>query len=153
MFLLLVSFFFCISSIFPVDVACKIALPVKKAKISSPFGIRQDPLLHTRKFHSGIDYSAKIGSFVKSVAKGQVVYSGKYAGFGNLVVVRHSDNLTTHYAHLWGMRVRVGDILQERETLGFLGETGRTIGPHLHFEARLNGIPINPLYLGGLICG
>lgn len=142
-----VSFLFCIQASLSMYLGCQGIYPLQHAKVSSSFGMRLDPFLHTKKFHSGIDFIGEPGSKVRSSAKGQVIFSGTYAGYGNLVVVRHTDNLTTHYAHLWGARVHVGQIVQSGETLGFLGETGRVTGPHLHFEVRWNGIPINPLWI------
>ena len=147
MFLHIVSFYLFFQAALQTDISCKITLPIKKAKITSSFGLRQDPLVNTNKFHSGVDLAAHVGSSVRSLAKGQVIYSGDYAGFGKLVVIRHSDNLTSHYAHLWGIRVHVGEIVNSGETIGFLGETGRTTGAHLHFEIRWKGRAINPSWI------
>lgn len=147
MFSFFVPFLFCMQALLPMHLDCQGIYPLQHAKISSQFGVRFDPFLRIKKFHSGIDFISEPGSKVRSSAKGQVIFSDVYAGYGNLVVVRHTDNLTTHYAHLWGIRVHVGQMVQSGETLGFLGETGRATGPHLHFEVRWNGIPINPLWI------
>lgn len=146
---LLTSFLFCIRGFFPMHSNFQVPSPIKDARISSPFGLRQDPFTSTMKFHSGVDFSAEIGEPIQAVAKGHVIYSGEHGGFGNLVVIRHSDNLTTHYAHLWAPDVFVGQHIQSGETLGFVGESGKATGPHLHFEVRWNGTPIDPRWLIG----
>ncbi len=121
-------------------------LPVR-GEITSPFGVRTDPILRTKRLHSGLDIGATIGSFIRPIAAGRVIFGGPYQGFGNLIAIKHGNNITTLYAHCWGVKVRVGDLVSPSTILGFVGETGRATGPHLHFEVRYQGVPVNPLWV------
>ena len=118
-----------------------------KGEITSMFGMRTDPIVRTKRFHSGVDIAATIGSPIRPIAAGRVIFSGKYEGFGNLVVVKHGSSITTHYAHCWAVKVKVGDLVSRRTILGFVGETGRATGPHLHFEVRYQSVPLDPLWV------
>jgi murein DD-endopeptidase MepM/ murein hydrolase activator NlpD len=125
----------------------QLAQPVVHARVSSDYGIRVDPLHGRHAFHEGIDLAASIGSIVRAVAPGQVIFSGYHAGYGRVIALRHNDEVTTLYAHCWAVRVTVGDRVQAGSILGFVGESGRATGPHLHFEIRINGKSLDPLAL------
>jgi murein DD-endopeptidase MepM/ murein hydrolase activator NlpD len=125
----------------------QLAQPVEHARISSDYGTRVDPLHGRTSFHEGIDLAASIGSVVRAVAPGQVIFSGYHAGYGRVIALRHSDEVTTLYAHCWAVRVNVGDRVQAGSVLGFVGESGRATGPHLHFEVRVNGKSFDPIAL------
>lgn len=119
-------------------------LPVKAAYLGSPFGQRSDPIAGLRAMHEGIDFNAEIGSPVVAAADGVVLSAAYHNDFGNMIDVDHGDGLTTRYAHLSSMNVKAGGIVKRGEVLGAVGVTGRSTGPHLHFEVRVRGIPQNP---------
>ena len=117
--------------------------PVDFARISSPYGVRFHPVLRTVKMHTGIDYAAPSGTPIKAPADGEIVFKGWKGGYGNTVMLQHSNGVETLYAHMSafspaGGKGRAGEII------GYVGSTGRSTGPHLHYEARLNGQPVNP---------
>ena len=117
--------------------------PVAYTRISSPFGYRVHPVLHTVRMHTGIDYAAPTGTPIKAAADGEVIFKGWKGGYGNTVMIRHASGVETLYGHMSAFspadgRVRAGEVI------GFVGTTGRSTGPHLHYEARVNGQPVNP---------
>ncbi len=118
-------------------------IPVE-GRISSRFGLRIDPFDGKKRFHRGIDIEAPSGTPVRAFMDGKVVFSGKKGGYGNLVVIRHNDGKETYYAHLKEINVRAGEIVKGGEVIGKVGSTGRSTGPHLHFEIRVNKNPVNP---------
>lgn len=111
---------------------------------TSSFGWRDDPMRHRRKFHSGADVRAKSGTPVFCAGDGVVVFSGRQGGYGNIVMVDHGGGVITRYAHLRRIIAQKGQALAAGEELGLVGSTGRATGPHLHFEVRLDGSPVNP---------
>ncbi|MEO8106708.1 MAG: M23 family metallopeptidase [Actinomycetes bacterium] len=120
-------------------------------EVTSPYGMRMHPVLHVRKLHSGTDFSGA-GSPVQAAAGGTVIRADFDVAYGNYVVVWHGhfrgQSVATLYAHCRSLDVRIGDRVKRGDTLGAIGETGYTTGPHLHFEVRLAGRPIDPeLYL------
>jgi murein DD-endopeptidase MepM/ murein hydrolase activator NlpD len=118
-------------------------LPVR-APVSSAFGMRKDPFSHQAKFHKGLDLSAPEGMHVAPALAGTVVFAGYMNGYGNTVVVQHAGELQTRYGHLGSLAVRVGDRVDSQNTLGTVGSTGRSTGPHLHFEVIRNGMAVDP---------
>ncbi|UOO81826.1 peptidoglycan DD-metalloendopeptidase family protein [Uruburuella testudinis] len=117
--------------------------PVSYTRISSPYGVRFHPVLRTVKMHTGIDYAAPTGTPIKAPADGVMTFKGWKGGYGNTVVLQHSNGVETLYGHMSafspaGGSVRAGDII------GYVGSTGRSTGPHLHYEARVNGQAVNP---------
>ncbi len=118
--------------------------PVKKGWISSGFGRRTDPFTGKKKFHRGIDFAGKAGSEVLAVAAGVVIASRWEKGYGNIVEIRHADGYVTHYAHNRENLVKVGDRVEKGETIAIMGSTGRSSGPHVHFEVRRNGKIVDP---------
>lgn len=124
--------------------------PVDGARISSKFGYRIHPIRKTRRMHTGVDYAAPTGTPVKATADGTVVRAGVAGGYGNMVEVQHSDGTTSRYAHLHAFRTSVGQPVKQGQVIGLVGSTGMSTGPHLHFEIRKNGSPVDPL---GMISG
>jgi murein DD-endopeptidase MepM/ murein hydrolase activator NlpD len=115
-----------------------------QAPVSSEFGNRKDPFTRETKYHRGIDIAAPEGMPVQAALGGRVVFSGYASGYGNTVVVEHGRGYRTRYAHLGSMAVRKGDIIKTEQVLGSVGSTGRSTGPHLHFEVSRYGERINP---------
>jgi murein DD-endopeptidase MepM/ murein hydrolase activator NlpD len=112
--------------------------------VSSPFGMRMHPIFGVNRMHTGIDIDAPLGSPIVSAAQGVVAFSGWLGGYGNTVIVQHDQVHTTLYAHLNSLPVDKDQDLEQGEVLGYVGMTGWTTGPHLHFEIRKNGDPVNP---------
>jgi murein DD-endopeptidase MepM/ murein hydrolase activator NlpD len=128
----------------PAGEAPEPALARLPGRVSSDFGWRRDPLSGTNRFHRGVDIAAAYGSEVPAAAEGKVVFSGTQGGYGNLVVVRHEGGTETRYAHLSQLDVREGDVIRAGAIVGRVGQTGRATGPHLHFEVRDEGQPVDP---------
>ena len=128
------------------------AYPLASGLVSSPYGMRKDPLLaKLRKAHIGLDLPARQGTAVHAAGYGTVIYAGRYLGYGGLVVLAHAQNVTTHYAHLSRIDVQTGEKVSPGTQLGTVGMTGRATAPHLHFEVRVNGYPQDPVdYLPGI---
>lgn len=119
-------------------------MPAADQRITSTFGYRSDPFTRRSAMHGGIDFKGAVGSPIYAAAHGRVIYAGRKGGYGNFVEVDHGNGLTTRYAHLSRIDVKVGQAIDAGETLGGLGSTGRSTGPHLHFEVRINGRAVNP---------
>jgi murein DD-endopeptidase MepM/ murein hydrolase activator NlpD len=115
------------------------------APVSSKFGWRLDPLSGETKFHQGVDIAVAYGHDVKAAADGIVSFAGVQNGYGNTVVIDHGGGRQTRYAHLSQELVRAGDVVSEGQVLGKSGNSGRSTGPHLHFEMLVNGRPVNPV--------
>jgi murein DD-endopeptidase MepM/ murein hydrolase activator NlpD len=107
--------------------------PLVPMIVSSPFGVRADPLTGQRRFHAGTDLDAPQGATVYASASGLVVYAGLQGGYGKHVVIDHGDAVRTHYSHLSTIMVEPGQIIDEGDAVGLSGSTGRSTGPHLHF--------------------
>jgi peptidase, M23 family len=117
--------------------------PVVYTRISSPFGYRVHPVLHTVRMHTGIDYAAPSGTPIKATADGVITFKGWKGGYGNTVMIRHSNGVETLYGHMSAFTPAQGTV-RAGEVIGFVGTTGRSTGPHLHYEARVNSQPVNP---------
>jgi len=115
-----------------------------QGRLSGGFGNRLDPFNGEGAFHAGVDISANYGDPVRAAADGFIVFVGRRAGSGRLVVVDHGGGLTTWYAHLSRFRAYRGQALQRGDVIGYVGSTGRSTGPHLHYEVRLWDAPLNP---------
>ena len=120
------------------------ALPVNRGFFSSNFGWRLDPFTGQRTMHEGVDFVAEVGAPIKAAAGGIVVYSDIHAGYGNMIEVDHGNGLVSRYAHASKRLVKEGDVVMRGQKIGEVGSTGRSTGPHLHFEVLLNGTPQNP---------
>lgn len=125
--------------------AIPIANPAPGMPVSSPFGVRKDPLLGLMAFHSGMDFRAISGSLVLATANGTVTAADYNGGYGNMVEVDHGNGLSTRYGHMSQILVSVGQQVKAGDVLGRVGSTGRSTGPHLHYEVRKNGNAINPV--------
>ncbi len=119
-------------------------LPLFNAKITSKFGWRKHPIFGILKYHEGIDLKQKYGAPVRAAADGKVIFAGWAEGYGKLVILKHHKDYTTYYGHLSKIRVKVGQSVYKGQIIGNVGATGWTTGPHLHFEIRKNGIPVDP---------
>ena len=112
--------------------------------LTSSFGVRADPLTHLPSMHEGIDFVAPVGTPVMVTAPGQVLRAEYLGAYGNMVEVSHEDGFVTRYAHLKSISVRPGQSLDRLDPVGTLGNTGRSTGPHLHYEVILRGHPMHP---------
>lgn len=122
------------------------AWPCRKSRISSRFGRRRDPFTGRRAQHNGVDFAPGYGARVVASMDGRVTYAGYMGGYGKLVVIRHSNNFETRYGHLSRISagIRKGKYVNQGRQIGNVGSTGRSTGPHLHFEIRKSGRPQNP---------
>jgi len=118
--------------------------PVKWGWLSSPFGRRNDPFTGRLAWHKGVDFAGKDGSDIISVGSGVVTWAGERYGYGLLVEVNHGDGFTTRYGHAKEVLVSVGDIVGKGQTVALMGSTGRSTGPHVHFEVRKHGKALDP---------
>ena len=116
-----------------------------EGRITSYFGTRHDPINGQQKNHSGLDIAAPRGTPIEAAAAGKVVFSGWRGGYGNQIIVEQADGKQISYAHAEQLLVKVGDRVQAGQPIATVGSTGRSTGPHLHFEIRENGRPVNPL--------
>ncbi len=122
----------------------ELSLPVK-GEITSRFGFRIDPLDGKRRHHNGIDIAVPEGTNIKPILSGKVVYSGYSKGYGNCVIIEHEGGIQTIYAHNSKNFVKVGDTVTPQTVIALSGSTGRTTGPHLHFEIRKKGKALDPM--------
>ena len=118
--------------------------PVVVGYESSPFGMRIDPFTGELSFHPGIDFAGPEGEPVKSVAAGVVTWAGPRAGYGDMVEIDHGNGYSTLYGHSEKLLVHVGEVVKKGQEIALLGSTGRSTGPHVHFEVLYNGKPVNP---------
>ena len=118
--------------------------PAPGARSGSPYGNRVDPFTRHASFHPGIDLVAPTGTAIVATAGGRVIQSGPHGGYGNAIDIRHSDGIVTRYGHTSKIFVRVGDVVMPGQKIGEVGSTGRSTGPHLHFEVIVDGAQINP---------
>lgn len=128
----------------------KFSFPLRELKrISSGFGDRTDPLTGQTRFHHGMDIAASQGTPVYPASSGKVIFSGKKGGYGNMVEILHDDGLVTRYGHNAENTVKEGDIVSPSRPIAYVGSTGRSTGPHLHFEVLRNGKALDPESLYG----
>jgi murein DD-endopeptidase MepM/ murein hydrolase activator NlpD len=113
--------------------------------ITSGFGYRYHPILHFTRFHAGIDFGAGWGSPIVAAADGQVVAAGWAGGYGREVQIAHGGGLTTVYGHMSGIVASPGSFVRQGQLIGYVGSSGLSTGPHLHYEVRKDGVPVNPL--------
>jgi murein DD-endopeptidase MepM/ murein hydrolase activator NlpD len=119
-------------------------LPASMEYISSGFGYRSDPFTGEGAFHAGLDFKGPYGAPIYAAAKGTVSFVGQRQGYGNCIEVNHGNGLLTRYAHMSAFGARVGQLVKAGDRIGAIGSSGRSTGPHLHFEVRINDRPINP---------
>jgi len=127
-----------------------VTAPLESYEISSPFGVRGDPVNRHGSFHTGIDLRAPYMSPVYTMASGVVTYAGYRDDYGKVVEIDHGNGLASRYAHLSRYTVSVGQQVTGRAQIGFLGSTGRATGPHVHYEVLVNGEPQDPEKFLGL---
>ena len=116
-----------------------------KGWLSSRFGYRNSPFTGKKEFHKGVDISTRMGAPIIAGADGIVSFTGLDQGYGRVVTIKHGYGLKTRYAHLKKALVKKGQYVKRGETIGLVGNSGRTTGSHLHYEVHLNGVPVNPI--------
>lgn len=114
-------------------------------RITSYFGNRLSPYSNYYQFHTGVDIANNMNTEVKATAKGKVVFAGRRGTYGKLIIVDHDNGYQTYYAHLNSIVIEVGDSINQGQIIGYMGQTGRTTGTHLHYEVRYSGRPLNPI--------
>src|SRR3954468_15289474 len=117
---------------------------VGEVEFTSGFGVRSDPFLGRPAMHTGLDFRAATGDPVRATANGKVISSGWAGGYGRMVEIDHGNGLSTRYGHLSEIHVRVGDVVKIGQVIGAVGSTGRSTGPHLHYETRIDGDAVDP---------
>jgi murein DD-endopeptidase MepM/ murein hydrolase activator NlpD len=118
--------------------------PVKNGWVSSYYGTRTDPFTGRRAMHNGMDFAGKEGTEVLAVAAGIVTFSGKYQGYGHMVEISHGNGYITRYGHNRENLVKAGDVVEKGQAIALMGSTGRSTGPHVHFEVLKNGRGVDP---------
>src|SRR5262245_23774848 len=117
---------------------------IGQVEFSSGFGIRSDPFLGRPAMHTGLDFRGSTGDPVRATAYGKVIAAGWQGGYGRMVEIDHGNTLSTRYGHLSEINVKVGDIVRIGQVVGAVGSTGRSTGPHLHYETRIDGDAVDP---------
>jgi murein DD-endopeptidase MepM/ murein hydrolase activator NlpD len=125
------------------------ALPIRKPvpgelDATSGFGVRIDPFVNHPAMHTGIDFRGTVGESVHATAAGTVTVAGWSGGYGRMIEIDHGNGLATRYGHLSAIEVKVGQTIKTGQVIGRVGSTGRSTGPHLHYETRINGEAVNP---------
>lgn len=118
--------------------------PISKGWISSYFGMRNDPFTGKRTMHKGMDFAGKEGSEVVAVAAGMVTWAGERYGYGEMIEINHGKGVVTRYGHNKKLMVKVGDRIKQGQVIATMGSSGRSTGPHVHFEVLKNGKTVNP---------
>ena len=118
--------------------------PILSGWLSSRYGTRIDPFSGKKAWHEGVDFAGKVGSDIVAVASGVVSWSGERYGYGKMVEVAHGDGVITRYAHNQENLVKVGDMVRRGDVVALMGNSGRSTGPHVHFEVHKNGRPVDP---------
>ena len=118
--------------------------PINNYTVTSRFGDRTDPISHTESYHNGIDLAAEFGEKIFASMSGEVEFAGYDSSYGNYVKIKHSSSFKTVYAHCSKLNVKTGDKVKAGQVIALVGSTGRSTGPHLHFEVLCNDIKVNP---------
>ena len=123
--------------------------PVKGARLSSKFGVRKHPILGFSKMHRGVDFAAKRGTPIMAAGDGRITYAGRNGSFGRFVEIKHLNNFKTRYAHLYkySKGIKKGRMVKQGDIIGYVGTSGRSTGPHLHYEVKHKNRTINPMKL------
>jgi murein DD-endopeptidase MepM/ murein hydrolase activator NlpD len=124
--------------------ALPLVRPIAGSRVSSRFGYRNDPFLNRPALHAGLDFVAATGAEVRATASGTVIFAGWQGGYGQMVEIRHVSGVSTRYGHLSAVLVRKGQQVGRGALIGRVGSTGRSTGPHLHYETRRKGQPVDP---------
>ncbi|MFP6562812.1 M23 family metallopeptidase [Paraburkholderia sp. B3] len=127
----------------------RFAMPLDYRRISSPFGMREHPVYGELRFHKGVDLTAPVGTPIYAAAAGTVEMATDRLGYGKHIVLHHADGYSTYYGHLsaYASKLKPGQRVEQSQLIGYVGRTGTTTGPHLHFETRINDRPVDPLTL------
>ena len=125
--------------------ASSVVFPILNPRLSSKFGKRHHPVRKTRRHHNGVDLAAPENSHVRAIASGRVIFADTYSGFGKLVTIDHGGGYVSMYGHLSEIRINIGENVKAGDLIGRVGSTGLATGPHLHFEWRKDGKPLDPL--------
>lgn len=128
-----------------IAVAVPSRMPVDGVTLTSGYGMRNHPILRQRRKHNGVDLAAPRGTPVYATADGLVGMAQYYSSYGNYVQIEHGGAMQTRYAHLSSYTVSEGDNVSKGDLIGYVGSTGRSTGPHLHYEVRVEGAPVNPI--------
>jgi murein DD-endopeptidase MepM/ murein hydrolase activator NlpD len=123
--------------------------PISGAKLTSGFGVRVHPLLGYTKMHEGVDFGASAGTPIHAAGAGEIDIAGRESGYGNIVVIKHNAKFKSMYAHMqrFAAGIRPGVHVNQGQVIGYVGSTGRSTGPHLHYEVRINDRPTNPMLI------
>jgi murein DD-endopeptidase MepM/ murein hydrolase activator NlpD len=116
-----------------------------RGTLTSGFGLRRSPFSGSERMHQGLDISNRIGTPIRAPARGAVTFSGPDGAYGICITIDHGNGIATRYAHLSKASVNVSDYVQRGDVIGYLGNTGRSTGPHLHYEVHVRGVPVNPM--------
>jgi len=114
--------------------------------VTSSFGMRISPFTGRSQFHHGLDISTRTGSNIRAPADGVVTFVGRSGGYGKILVINHGNGLVTRYGHLRSFAVKIGQKVKRDQVIAYVGNSGRSTGPHLHYEVMLAGVPTNPMY-------
>lgn len=118
--------------------------PVQKGWVSSAYGMRTDPITGKRAWHNGIDIAATLGSPVMAIAAGVVTFAGEKSGYGKMIEINHGNDVTTRYGHHDTLKATTGDIVRKGQIIGEMGSSGRSTGPHVHYEIFKKGRSVDP---------
>ena len=123
--------------------------PVKGARLSSKFGVRKHPILGFNKMHRGVDFAAKRGTPIMAAGDGRITYAGRNGSFGRFIEIKHLNNFKTRYAHLYkyAKGIKKGRTVKQGDIIGYVGTSGRSTGPHLHYEVKHRNRTVNPMKL------
>lgn len=124
--------------------AIPLSRPMKNYYVSSGFGRREDPITGRKAMHQGLDFVGVTHEKIISPSRGKVVLAGRFSGYGNAIVIDHGYGITTRYGHLFAVTVKPGQIVKKGDVIAMQGNTGRSTGPHLHYEVRYKNTPLNP---------
>ena len=113
--------------------------------LTSGFGYRLSPFTGQAKLHAGLDIANRVGTPIVAPAKGTVTFSGWQGAYGNVIIINHGNSITTRYAHMEKALAKEGQVVNRGDVIGTIGNTGRSTGPHLHYEVRVGGVPVNPM--------
>lgn len=134
----------------PTSVSIPSIQPVSISRMSSGFGMRVHPVLGGRRKHEGVDLPAPVGTPIRATADGVVEMADWFGGYGLFVKLEHGGSFETRYGHMSRIAVAAGQAVRKGDVIGYVGTTGRSTGPHLHYEVRIDGQAVNPLaYMGG----
>ena len=120
-------------------------MPLDDTRLTSDFGMRTHPVLGGRRSHKGVDLAAPTGTPIYATADGYVSKAEWFSSYGKYVSIEHGANLQTRFAHMSGITVKAGTRVKKGDIIGYVGSTGRSTGPHLHYEVRIDGRAVNPV--------